>query len=140
MKAEAGRPRFDSGALREQSPRDYLVRFGFGAVISAVAAAIAIAFGARIGGILLAFPAILPASLTLIERKSGREEAVVDSTGAAMGGAALVVFAIVAAWTLHRMNAVAALGLAGLSWVVSALVLFGAYVVVVRLRRRKTEK
>ncbi len=140
MKAEAGRPRFDGGALREQSPRDYLVRFGFGTVISAVAAGIAMAFGARIGGILLAFPAILPASLTLIERKSGREEAVVDSTGAAMGGAALVVFAIVAAWTLHRMNAAAALGLAGLSWVVSALVLFGAYVVVVRLRRRKTEK
>ncbi|TMD91008.1 MAG: DUF3147 family protein [Chloroflexi bacterium] len=140
MKTETGRPRFDGGAIRKQSPREYLVRFAFGAVISAGAAAVAIAFGARIGGILLAFPAILPASLTLIERKSGRKEAVVDSTGAAMGGAALVVFAIVAAWGLPRMNAVAALVLAGLSWVVSVLVLFGAYVVVVRLRRRKTAK
>jgi hypothetical protein len=140
MRPETGRPRFDGGALRKQSPRDYFIRFAFGAVISAVAPAVAIVVGARIGGTLLAFPAILPASLTLIERKSGRDEAVVDSKGAALGGVALVVFAIVAARALPRLNAVAALTVAGLSWVVSALVLFGAYVVVVRLRRRKTAK
>jgi len=42
--------------VRSQAiPRDYVIRFAFGAVISAVAAAVAIVIGARIGGALLAF-------------------------------------------------------------------------------------
>jgi len=75
MKVESGRLRIDLGALRKQTPRDYLVRFAFGAAISTIAGVDALLLGPRLGGVLLAFPAILPASLTLIERKSNRREA-----------------------------------------------------------------
>lgn len=134
MKIESGQPQLDLGALTEQKAGDYLVRFAFGAGISAVAAIIGIALGARPGGVLLAFPAILPASLTLIERKSNRDQAVVDVTGAIIGGAALIVFAAAAAWALPRMNPIVSVIVAGVLWAVSAV---GLYVLVVRLRRRK---
>ena len=42
------------------------MRFLFGAGISLVAGLAGMAFGSKIGGVLLGFPAILPASLTLI--------------------------------------------------------------------------
>lgn len=134
MKVASARPRLDLAGLRKQSARDYLVRFAFGAGISAAAGIIATAFGPRLGGVFLAFPAILPASLTLIERQSNREEAVVDATGAIMGAMALVLFAIGAAWALPRLDPVLSVLLPGLVWAVSAISL---YAVVVRLRRRK---
>ncbi|HEX7265521.1 MAG TPA: DUF3147 family protein [Candidatus Dormibacteraeota bacterium] len=134
MKVESGQPKLDRGALRSAKAGDYLVRFAFGAGISAIAAIISIVFGPRLGGVLLAFPAILPASLTLIERKSNRKEAVVDATGAIMGAVGLIVFAIAAAWALFRLDQILSVVLAGVLWAVSAI---GLYVLVVRLRRRK---
>jgi uncharacterized protein DUF3147 len=133
MKRDSPRPRLDLGAIRRESVGDYIIRFGFGAGVSAIAAVAAIAFGPRLGGILLAFPAILPASLTLIEHKAGRHEAAVDATGAVIGAVALVVFAIVAAWTLARFDAVPSVLLAGLSWLITAV---GIYVVVTRFKKR----
>ena len=134
MKVESGRPQLDLGTLRKQKAGDYLVRFAFGAGISAVAAIIGIELGPKLGGVLLAFPAILPASLTLIERKSNRDEAVVDATGAIIGAVALIVFAAAAAWAMPRLDPILSVVLAGVLWAVSAIAL---YVLVVRLRRRK---
>jgi hypothetical protein len=53
----------DLSKLSKDRPKDLTVRFAFGAAISLVAALISLAFGATAGGMFLAFPAILPASL-----------------------------------------------------------------------------
>jgi len=87
---------------------EYVVRFLFGGLITAVAGIIGKKFGAGIGGLFLAFPAIFPASATLIEKhekqkkeekglrgtRRGREAASVDAAGAAMGSIGLSVFAL----------------------------------------------
>ena len=112
----------------------YLTRFVFGAGIATAAAIVGTVFGPKIGGILLAFPAILPASLTLIERKDGRHEAKVDAIGALLGSFALIGFAAAAAFALPRLGAVIALALACAAWAVIAA---GLYVLMVRLPRRK---
>ena len=114
--------------------RDFALRFAFGAGIAVAAGVVGAIAGERIGGILLGFPAILPASLTLIERKDGRHEAAVDATGAILGSIALIVFAAVAAVSLARLPAAAALPLAAVVWLAVAL---GLYALAVRLPRRK---
>lgn len=116
-------------------PRDFVIRFAFGASIAAAAALVGEIAGDRIGGILLGFPAILPASLTLIERRHGRHEAKVDATGAILGSIALVAFAVVVAWALSLLPAAAALALGAAVWLAAAL---GLYVLAVRLPRRKS--
>src|SRR5579859_5960961 len=103
-----GRPRF----LVFHAVKKYLTRFVFGAGIATAAAIVGMVFGPKLGGILLAFPAILPASLTLIERTDGRHEAKVDATGALLGSFALIGFAAAAALALPRFSAGIALALA----------------------------
>src|SRR5205814_9032945 len=75
-------PVVDPMGVASREPSDYLTRFVFGGGISLVAGVIGMAFGGVVGGVLLGFPGILPASLTLIEKKEGKEEASVDSIGA----------------------------------------------------------
>jgi hypothetical protein len=69
---------------------------------------------------MLAFPAILAASLTLIEEQEDSVEAREDARGAVIGGLALGAFAAVAALTLGRMNGAVALLLATAAWFVTA--------------------
>ncbi|TMA76496.1 MAG: DUF3147 family protein [Deltaproteobacteria bacterium] len=52
-------------------------------------------WGPSAGGLFLAFPAILPASLTLVARHDSRGDAADDARGAVLGAAALIVFAAV---------------------------------------------
>jgi len=59
--------------ITQRMPTDYVVRFMFGAAISLLAGLIGMKFGPVVGGLCLGFPAILPASLTLIEKKEGKE-------------------------------------------------------------------
>jgi Protein of unknown function (DUF3147) len=97
---------------------EYAIRFLFGGLITAVAGIIAKKFGAGIGGLFLAFPAIFPASATLIEKhekqkkeekglrgtRRGGEAASVEAAGSAMGSIGLFVFALLV-WRLlsdHR--------------------------------------
>src|SRR5207237_10796090 len=68
----------DPSDLSKVRPGELAVRFGFGAAISLVAGVISLAFGATAGGMFLAFAAILPASLTLINKKDGQEAAIHD--------------------------------------------------------------
>jgi len=60
--------RFDPSALRQTKWHEYAVRFLLGGLITAVAGVIAKKFGPSLGGLFLAFPAIFPASATLIEK------------------------------------------------------------------------
>jgi hypothetical protein len=91
---------------------EYAVRFVFGGAITVAAGLIAKAFGPGIGGLFLAFPAILPASVTLVKRHAGQDSAGVDSLGAAFGSLGLIPFAAIV-W---------AFGASGSPW----LILLGA--------------
>ena len=81
-------------------------------------------FGPRIGGLMLAFPAILVASLTLIEEQEDSEEAREDSRGAMAGAAGLAVFGVVGAVLFGDLPGAWVLVLAALAWTAVALGLY----------------
>jgi hypothetical protein len=105
--------RFDSSTLRETRWYEYALRFVFGGVITAAAGLVARKFGPAVGGLFLAFPAIFPATATLIEKherekkkrnglngsRRGQDAAALDAVGAAMGSLGLIFFAA-SVWTL----------------------------------------
>ena len=98
----------DLSGLQQTQWHEYALRFFFGGLITAIAGVIAKEFGAVVGGLFLAFPAIFPASATLIEKhekqkkegeglqgtQRGREAASIDAAGSAMGSLGLLVFAL----------------------------------------------
>jgi uncharacterized membrane protein (GlpM family) len=118
------RPAFHAEKVRKTRPRDLLVRFAAGALTSIVAGGATLAFGPRIGGILLAFPAILAASLTLIEEQEDSAEAREDSRGAIVGGCALGAFALAGWLAFGHLAGSVALLLATAAWVLCALVIY----------------
>lgn len=117
----AERPKLEPGKIRKARPRDLGIRFVAGAATSIASGVVTLVFGARTGGILLAFPAILAASLTLIEEQEDRTEAREDARGAVIGGCALTLFAAVAAITLGHVSPVIALLLASVTWLAAAI-------------------
>lgn len=114
------RPRLDPGLLAQASTRDLAYRFGAGALTSVAAGVATLLFGARASGILLGFPAILAASLTLIEEQEDSAEAREDARGAVVGAGALGLFAAVAALCLGAMAGAIALALATVAWFAAA--------------------
>src|SRR5262245_7400094 len=114
------KPALDLDGLRKATVSEYLVRFAFGGTVTAVAGLIAHAFGPAIGGLFLAFPAILPASLTLIAMHDGRRQAADDARGAILGAIALVAFAAVARVLAARCAPAVTLAAATSTWIVVA--------------------
>ena len=53
-------------ALGRSKWYEYLVRFAFGGIVTALAGIIAIRYGPGIGGLFLAFPAIFPGNCHLV--------------------------------------------------------------------------
>ena len=98
--------KIDISILGETKWIDYAIRFLFGGLITAAAGMIAKQFGPGVGGLFLAFPAIFPASATLVEKSAreekrkaglngtrrGRMEAAVDAAGASIGTFGLMAF------------------------------------------------
>ena len=94
-------------ALRDVHWYEFLIRFGLGGAMTVIAGAIASRFGAATGGLFLAFPAIFPASVTLVEKhtrqrkekkglrgaRRGIDAAALDARGAALGSLGLIGFA-----------------------------------------------
>jgi hypothetical protein len=78
------------------------------------------------------FPAILPASLTLIEKEEGKQEAAIDSEGAILGAIALVVYTAVVVVAVSALGVVASLAVALAAWLGVAVVLYLAGVLVFR--------
>ena len=115
------RPALHPDRLRDLRVRDLGIRFLAGAVTSVVCGVVTLVFGARVGGILLAFPAILAASLTLIEREEDSSNAREDARGAIVGAVALIVFAVVAALTFGAIAGGLALVAATGAWLGVAL-------------------
>ena len=118
------RVRFDRDALHSVQPRDLAVRFAFGFGVSVVAGIVTLAFGSRTGGLFLAFPAILPASLTLIEEKEGRRQAEGNAVGAILGAGALVVFALIAFALFTHIPGVAVEAVALAAWLGVSILLY----------------
>lgn len=86
------------------------------------------------GGVFLAFPAILPATLTLLQKEDGKRQAVSDAHGATLGALGMVAFAITASLLLGHYAGwalVAALG----AWIGVSLALYGLAVVFARASR-----
>src|ERR1700758_1107032 len=101
--------KLDLAGLRETRWHEYLIRFLFGGLITAIAGAIGKQWGPVVAGLFLAFPAIFPASATLVEKhererkqrkglqgeQRGTEAAADDAMGAAIGAIGLIVFAAI---------------------------------------------
>jgi len=107
------RIKIDLATLKETRWYEPAIRFVLGGAITVVAGLVAGKFGAAVGGLFLAFPAILPASATLVEKheeekkqeqgmhgeEPGRDAAALDAAGAAMGSVGLMLFALLV-WRL----------------------------------------
>jgi hypothetical protein len=117
---------------------EYGVRFFFGGLITVAAGLIAKRFGPTAGGLFLAFPAIFPASATLVDKHEkqkkaqlglrgnvrGRLAASLDARGAAMGSIGLVAFALFI-WTfLGRSSTGVVLSAAVVAWFATSISLW----------------
>ena len=118
---------FEPSRLRDVRLRSLAVRFAFGFSISIVVGAIGLAAGDRVAGLFLAFPAILPASLTLIAEEDGEDKATVDAVGACFGSLGLVAFGATSWCLLSRVPPVAAELGALVAW---GIVAIGSYLAV----------
>ena len=124
----------DSSAFRRTRWYEYAVRFLFGGAITVIAGLLAQHFGPALGGLFLAFPAIFPASATLVEKHErekkqragifhtdrGLQAAAVDAAGAAMGSVGLVIFAFTIWKLLPLWHASAVLLCATAGWLVTS--------------------
>lgn len=125
-------------ALRRTHGYEHLIRFVLGGALTALTGLIAQKWGATVGGLFLAFPAIFPASAILLDKHErekkrkagitrtlrGRLAVALDARGAAMGSIALAAFALLVWKTLPSRNAIAVEGGALLLWVVIATALW----------------
>jgi hypothetical protein len=109
--------KFDVGELRSAPAHQYVLRFVFGGVICVATGLIAKAWGPAVGGLFLAFPAILPASLTFVSEEDGRRSAIEDARGSRVGASCLAVFAILVWATAERWSPALVLGASTLAWI-----------------------
>ena len=123
----------DLGELRAVKPGELAVRFAFGAATSIIAGVATMLFGPHVGGVFLAFPAILTASVTLIEREEGMAAAIHDVEGAVLGAVGLAVFAIVFEAAVERTALGWALALSLGAWLAASVSLYLA----IELARRR---
>lgn len=129
---------FTLQGLRQVRITDIAVRFCFGAVVSALAATLSITLGSRPGGLFLAFPAILPATLTLIEKEESEKHAEDEDVGAVLGAAALIPFALLVWQLLPGDSAALVLGGASFAWLAAAVLLYFGFRYGVQGKRRSS--
>jgi len=133
-------PSLDFSSLEEGHWWQFAVRFVLGGAVTVCTGLIAQYFGPVVGGLFLAFPAIFPATATLIEgherekkckagidgRARGRKAAALDAAGAVLGGWGMLCFGCAAWLALPRYSTVLALVLAAMLWlIVSASLWWG---------------
>jgi hypothetical protein len=120
----------DLSGLAETHWHHYAIRFVFGGLVTIATGLIAHSYGPVVGGLFLAFPAILPASLTLVaqhqrEKKAhigmrgerrGRLAAAIDALGATCGSLGLFAFGAVTWQVATRIRPSLALSMATIAW------------------------
>ena len=125
-------------ALKESRWYQLLVRFCLGGLITVAAGLIAKKYGPAVGGLFLAFPAIFPASATLIEKHErerkeelglhgtvrGRRAASVDAAGAAIGSLGLLLFAFMISRLIPDYTAWIVIVGATLAWMAASVLLW----------------
>jgi hypothetical protein len=125
-------------ALRKTKWYEYAIRFVFGGAITAFAGVVAKEYGPVLGGLFLAFPAIFPASATLLERHErerkknagipetirGTQAAALDAYGAGLGAIGLLCFAIVVWQFLRWHSAILVLSAATVIWTLVSILLW----------------
>jgi hypothetical protein len=133
MKIEA-----DFSALKGVRWYEYALRFVAGGTITVITGILAQRYGPLFGGLFLAFPAIFPASATLVEKHEnkkkkiagipqtsrGRLSAALDARGATLGAIGLACFALVVWRWLPRGNAALVLILALATWMALSLLIW----------------
>jgi hypothetical protein len=133
--------------LRDTKPHEYVIRFVFGGLVTALVGVLTTTFGPVIGGLFLAFPSIFPATVTLVERHEARKRqqhglagkqlargaAAADAAGAAIGSFGLSAFGLIVWAYADDDNAWLVLGIATAVWFVFATALW-----FVRKRLRRT--
>jgi hypothetical protein len=131
------RVKINLAALHQTRAREYAIRFLAGGLITVAAGLIARKFGPTVGGLFLAFPAIFPATATLIatqEKKEkrragldgtarGRDAAAIEARGTAIGTIGLLAFATIVWHRLPNHQPWFTLALAAAAWF-AASVLF----------------
>jgi hypothetical protein len=124
-------------ALKEGRWYEYVVRFVLGGATTVTAGIIAEIWGPEIGGLFLAFPAILCASATLVEAHERREKrehnvrghergtdaAAMETAGAALGSIGLVSFGL-AVWSLAPRFGLASFAFGSIAWLLTAFTLW----------------
>jgi hypothetical protein len=118
--------------------QQYALRFALGGTVTLAAGLLAKAFGPELGGLFLAFPAIFPASATLIAKREqqkkarqglhggrrGKEAAALDAAGATLGAFALICFAVGVWRGLPVWSAPIVLASAAMGWLLIAVSLW----------------
>jgi hypothetical protein len=143
--------RFSPSSLKEGRWYEYLVRFALGGVATVFTGLISSRYGASVGGLFLALPAIFCASATLIEKheirrkreagldggRRGQQAAALDAVGAALGALGMLGFAIAFSLMVERSIAAAFIG-ASLAWLVVSMTAWYVRRQMRSVRRRQT--
>jgi hypothetical protein len=123
--------RVSPSSLREGRWYEYVIRFALGGAATVFTGSISSRYGASVGGLFLALPAIFCASATLIEKheirrkreagldgeRRGQEAAALDAAGAVLGALGMLAFAGIFWWLVESSVAAAFVG-ASLAWLV----------------------
>jgi hypothetical protein len=126
--------RISPSALKEGRWYEYVVRFALGGAATVLTGLISSEFGAAVGGLFLALPAIFCASATLIESheirrkreaglsggRRGQRAAALDAAGAGLGAFGMLAFAAVI-WLLVETSVGAAFSAASLAWLAASV-------------------
>ncbi|MGY3573405.1 DUF3147 family protein [Bradyrhizobium sp. USDA 4504] len=143
--------RFSPSSLKQGRWYEYLVRFALGGAATVFTGLISSRYGAVIGGVFLALPAIFCASATLIEKheirrkreaglageRRGQMAAAVDAAGAALGALGMLAFAVGFSTLILRNNIPAVFVGASLAWLTIAV---AAWYVRRKMRSTRTVK
>ena len=130
--------RFSPSSLKEGRWYEYLIRFVLGGAATVFTGLISSRYGAFIGGLFLALPAIFCASATLIEKheirrkrevglvgeRRGQMAAAVDAAGAALG---MLAFAVAFSMLIVRSSVPTAFVGASLAWLTIAVLAWYAH-------------
>jgi hypothetical protein len=126
--------RFSPSSLKEGRWYEYVVRFALGGGATVFTGLLSSRYGATVGGLFLALPAIFCASATLIEKheirrkreaglageRRGKEAAALDAAGAALGALGLLAFAMVFSLIVESSIPAAFVG-GSLAWLIVSM-------------------
>jgi hypothetical protein len=126
-------------ALAEGHWSEYAIRFTLGGAVTVLAGLIATEWGPAVGGLFLAFPAIFPASATLVEKhererkakaglqgaRRGKEAAALEAAGAVLGSVGLLTFGLIV-WRFASAAPAIALSIGAFAWLAVCLLLWAS--------------